>query len=438
MTIKVRYFNKKIECADRKELEKLQKERLLSLVRRVYDKVPFYKEKFNQIGINPEDVKSLEDLKKLPFTVKDDLRKNFPYKLFAEPLKKVVRIHASSGTTGIPTVVGYTKNDIKLWSELTARVLKAGGLSNNDIVQISFGYGLFTGAFGMHYGAERIGATVIPISTGNTIRQITTIQNFGTTALICTPSYALQIYDTAKEHGIDLRNTSLKLGFFGAEPWTETMRKEIEEKMGILATDNYGLSEIIGPGFSGECIFKKGLHIAEDHFIPEIINPETGEVLEPGEIGELVITTLTKEAIPLIRYRTKDLTKLNYEKCECGRTLVRMEKVKGRSDDMLIIKGVNVFPTQIETALLSVKGILPYYLIIVDKKGRLDSLEVQTEIESEILFSEETKKTLLNNLKNEFLKILGFIPDITLLPPNTLKRTEGKAVRVIDKRQSNG
>ncbi len=436
--MKVKYFNKKLECAERNTLEKLQIDRLKLIIHRVYENVPFYRKKFKQLGIKPEDIKDLKDLKKLPFTVKDDLRKSFPYKLFATPLKNVVRIHASSGTTGIPTVVGYTKKDITLWSELTARVLKAGGLSCNDIVQISFGYGLFTGAFGMHYGAERIGATVIPISTGNTLRQISTIQNFGTTALICTPSYALQIYDTAKEHGIDPRETSLKLGFFGAEPWTETMRKEIEEKFGILATDNYGLSEIIGPGFSGECVYKNGLHIAEDHFIPEIINPETGEVLEPGQRGELVITTLTKEAIPLIRYRTRDLTKLNYEKCECGRTLVRMEKVKGRSDDMLIIKGVNVFPTQIETALLSVKGTLPYYLIIVDKKGRLDSLEVQTEVEREVIFSEEAKKTLLINLKNEFLKILGFVPDITILPPNTLKRSEGKAVRVIDKRQFNG
>ncbi|MCX7771046.1 MAG: phenylacetate--CoA ligase, partial [Proteobacteria bacterium] len=331
--MKVRYFNKKIECASRKELEKTQLERLDSLIKRLYDKVPFYREKFDREGIKPNKIKTLRDLKNLPFTTKDDLRKNFPYGLFAEPLKKVVRIHASSGTTGVPTVVGYTKNDLKLWSELTARVLTSGGLSNNDIVQISFGYGLFTGAFGMHYGAERIGATVIPVSTGNTQRQISIIQNFGTTALICTPSYALQIYDTAKENGVDLKKTSLKLGFFGAEPWTETMRKEIEEKMGILATDNYGLSEVIGPGFSGECIFKNGLHIAEDHFIPEIINPQTGETLEPGQVGELVITTLTKEAIPIVRYRTRDLTKLNYEKCECGRTLVRMEKVKGRTDD---------------------------------------------------------------------------------------------------------
>lgn len=434
--MKIRYFNKKIECASRKEIEKLQQERLRELVNRVYEKVPIYKEKFDKIGIKPKDIKNLKDLKKLPFTFKDDLRKSFPYNMFAVPLKKVVRIHASSGTTGIPTVVGYTKNDLKLWANLTARVLTAGGLTDSDIVQISFGYGLFTGAFGMHYGAELIGATVIPVSTGNTQRQIWIIQNFGTTALICTPSYALQIYDTSLEIGVNLKKTSLKLGFFGAEPWSEEMRKEIEENMGILATDNYGLSEVIGPGFSGECIYKNGLHIAEDHFIPEIIDPETEETLPPGESGELVITTLSKEAIPIIRYRTKDITKLNYEKCTCGRTLVRMEKVKGRTDDMLIIKGVNVFPTQIETAILSVKGLLPYYQIIVDKKGRLDHLIVEVEVENDIFYNEVNKSNVLNNLKNELLKILGFIPEIRLLKHLTLKRTEGKAIRVIDKRQS--
>ncbi len=431
----VRYFDKKIECATRKEIEHIQKERLIEVITRVYNNVPIYKEKFDKARIKPKDIKSLKDLKKLPFTVKDDLRQSFPYKMFAVPLKKVVRVHASSGTTGIPTIVGYTKKDLRLWANLTARVLTAGGLTSSDIVQISFGYGLFTGAFGMHYGAELIGATVIPVSTGNTQRQISIIQNFGTTALICTPSYALQIYDTAVEMGVDIKKTSLKLGFFGAEPWTETMRKEIEENMGILATDNYGLSEVIGPGFSGECIYKNGLHIAEDHFIPEIINPETGETLEPGEIGELVVTTLTKEAIPIIRYRTRDLTRLIYEKCPCGRTLVRMEKVKGRTDDMLIIKGVNVFPTQIETAILSVKGLLPHYLIIVDKRGRLDHLEVQVEVENDIFYNEQFKSQVLNNLKNELLKILGFIPQITFLKFQTIKRSEGKAVRVIDKRQ---
>ena len=367
--MKIKYFDKKIETSSRKEIEKAQLKKLKSLVARVYEKVPFYKELFDKKGIKASDIKTLKDINKLPFTTKDDLRRHFPYKLFAEPMKKVVRIHASSGTTGIPTVVGYTKKDLKTWATLTARVLTAGGLKSSDIVQIAFGYGLFTGAFGMHYGAELVGATVIPISSGNTPRQINTIKNFGTTALICTPSYALQIFDTSKQMDIDLSKTSLKLGFFGAEPWSENMREEIEKEMKIIATDNYGLSEVIGPGFSGECLYKEGLHIAEDHFIAEVINPETGEAVSEGEQGELVITTLTKEALPLLRYRTRDLTALNYDKCKCGRTHVRMQKVKGRSDDMLIIKGVNVFPTQIEEVLLEMKGVLPFYQIVIEKKA---------------------------------------------------------------------
>lgn len=331
--------------------------------------------------------------------------------------------------------MGYTKNDIKTWSELTARVLTAGGLTNNDIVQISFGYSLFTGAFGMHYGAERVGATVIPISTGNTQRQILTIRDFKTTALVCTPSYALQIYDTSLDMGIDFKKLGLKLGFFGAEPWSESMRKEIEEKMGIFATDNYGLSEIIGPGFSGECIYKKGLHIWEDHFIPEIIDSETLNVLGEGEKGELVATTLTKEALPLIRYRTKDLTILNYDKCECGRTMCRMERVKGRSDDMLIIKGVNVFPSQIEDVVFSIPGVKHQYLLIVDKKGRLDTLELQLEIENEIFNNKNKKETLYTKIKERLLAVLGLSPQIILLSENSLPKVEGKAKRVIDKRQ---
>lgn len=433
--MRVRYFNKKKECISRKELEALQLERLKYIVDKVYRNVPLYKEKFDKIGIKPKHIKKLSDLSKLPFTTKDDLRKAFPYGLFAEPIKKVVRVHSSSGTTGIPTVVGYTKNDIKTWSELTARVLTAGGLTNNDIVQISFGYSLFTGAFGMHYGAERVGATVIPISTGNTQRQILTIRDFKTTALVCTPSYALQIYDTSLDMGIDFKKLGLKLGFFGAEPWSESMRKEIEEKMGIFATDNYGLSEIIGPGFSGECIYKKGLHIWEDHFIPEIIDSETLNVLGEGEKGELVATTLTKEALPLIRYRTKDLTILNYDKCECGRTMCRMERVKGRSDDMLIIKGVNVFPSQIEDVVFSIPGVKHQYLLIVDKKGRLDTLELQIEIENEIFNNKNKKETLYTKIKERLLAVLGLSPQIILLSENSLPKVEGKAKRVIDKRQ---
>lgn len=432
--MKTRYFIKEVECETRKNIEKLQLERLKSLVQRLYDRVPFYKELFVLNNVKPSDIKKLSDISKLPFTTKDDLRKNFPYKLFAEPMDKVVRVHASSGTTGIPTVVGYTKNDIKTWATLTARVLTAGGLTKSDIAQISFGYGLFTGAFGMHYGAELVGATVIPISSGNTARQIDVISKFGTTALICTPSYALQISDTAKELGIKFNETKLRLGFFGAEPWSESMREEIENDMGIIATDNYGLSEIIGPGFSGECLYKEGLHIAEDHFIAEVINPNTCQVLPYGETGELVVTTLTKEALPLIRYRTRDLTSLNPEPCRCGRTHLRMKKVKGRNDDMMIIKGVNVFPTQIEEVLLSCKGVLPYYQIELSKKGRLDEITVKVEIEIDILHNEKKKLSLLKELKTRMLSTLSMTPNIVLLSPNTLERTIGKAIRVIDKR----
>lgn len=432
--MKIKYFDKKIETSTRKEIEKAQLEKLKSLVARVYEKVPFYKELFDKKGIKPSDIKTLKDITKLPFTTKDDLRRHFPYKLFAEPMKKVVRVHASSGTTGIPTVVGYTKKDLKTWATLTARVLTAGGLKSSDIVQIAFGYGLFTGAFGMHYGSELVGATVIPISSGNTPRQINTIKNFCTTALICTPSYALQISDTAKQMDVDLSETCLQLGFFGAEPWSENMREEIEKEMNIIATDNYGLSEVIGPGFSGECLYKEGLHIAEDHFIAEIINPETGELVDEGEQGELVVTTLTKEALPLLRYRTRDLTSLNYDKCKCGRTHVRMKKVKGRSDDMLIIKGVNVFPTQIEEVLLDMRGVLPFYQIVIEKKGRLDNINIHIEVEQEIFSSLELQKTLTKDIKSRLLTVLSISPDITLLPPHTLERTVGKAVRVIDKR----
>ncbi|MCX7990593.1 MAG: phenylacetate--CoA ligase [Proteobacteria bacterium] len=433
--MKVRYFNKKRECISRKELKELQFGRLKYVLEKVYNNVPLYRQKFDKEGIKPKDIKKLSDLAKLPFTTKDDLRKAFPYGLFAEPLKRVVRVHSSSGTTGLPTVVGYTKNDIKTWSELTARVLTAGGLTNEDIVQIAFGYSLFTGAFGMHYGAERVGATVIPISSGNTQRQVLTMRDFKTTALICTPSYALQIYDTSVEMGIEFKKLGLKLGFFGAEPWSESMRKEIEEKMGIFATDNYGLSEVIGPGFSGECIFKRGLHIWEDHFIAEIVDTENFGVLPEGEKGELVVTSLTKEALPVIRYRTKDLTVINHEKCECGRTMARMERVKGRSDDMLIIKGVNVFPSQIEDVVFSIAGVQHQYQLIVDKKGRLDFLELQIEINNEIYDNPKKKQELFKTIKERLLAVLGLSPEITLLRQDSLPKVEGKAKRVIDKRQ---
>lgn len=433
--MRINYFNKKIECETRKNIEMLQLERLKYIVAKLFEKVPFYSELLKRHRIKPSDIKKLSDISKLPFTTKDDLRKNFPYKLFAEPLKKVVRVHASSGTTGIPTVVGYTKNDLKTWSNLTARVLTAGGLTNKDIAQISFGYGLFTGAFGMHYGAERVGATVIPISSGNTARQVDIIKNFGTTALICTPSYALQILDASKQLGVDIKKTSLKLGFFGAEPWSESMRQEIEREMNIIATDNYGLSEIIGPGFAGECLYKCGLHIAEDHFIAEIINPDTGEVLPYGESGELVITTLTKEALPILRYRTRDLTTLNPEPCQCGRTHLRMQKVKGRSDDMLIIKGVNVFPSQIEDVLLKIKGLLPFYQIELTTKNRLDEIAVHVEVREDLLNSNEKKNALLKEISMRLLAVLSLSPKIHLHKHNTLERTIGKAIRVIDNRK---
>ncbi len=430
-------WNDEFETLPREALEALQLKRLKAVVERVYATVPFYKRKFDEAGVKPDDIKSLEDLKKLPFTTKDDLRENYPFGMFAVPLKQVVRVHASSGTTGKPTVVGYTKRDIDTWSELMARSLSAAGVTKEDIIQNAYGYGLFTGGLGVHYGAERIGATVIPISGGNSKRQIMIMKDFGATALTCTPSYALHLAEVAQEMGVDPRSTNLKVGIFGAEPWTEEMRREIEETWNIKAIDIYGLSEIIGPGVSIECEeAQNGLHIFEDHFIAEIIDPETGENLPYGEYGELVITTLTKEAFPVIRYRTRDITRLIKEPCICGRTTVRMDRVRGRTDDMLIIRGVNVFPSQIEEVIMSTKGVLPHYMIIVDREGTLDTLEVQVEVD-EKLFSDEIRKLqqVARRLEQNIKETLGISVKVKLVEPKTLQRFEGKAKRVIDKRK---
>lgn len=424
------------ETMTREELRQLQYERLIKTVNRVYENVPFYKEKFKEKGLEPGDIKSLDDLKLLPFTVKQDLRDNYPFGLFAAPMDDVVRVHASSGTTGKPTVVGYTQNDINSWADLIARCVSMAGGTKGDVVQVGYGYGLFTGGLGLHYGAERLGATVIPISGGNTNRQLMLMQDFGTTILCCTPSYALFLSEEAREDGIDLINSPLKAGIFGAEPWSENMRKEIEKNMGIKALNIYGLSEIMGPGVSMECECQTGMHVMEDYFIPEIIDPETGEQLPYGSKGELVFTTITKEAFPLLRYRTRDISVLREEKCECGRTFVRMDRVMGRTDDMLIIRGVNVFPSQIESVLLEIGETEPHYLLVVDRQGNLDSLEVWVEV-SERMFSSEVRKLeeLEKKLRHEIASILGISARIKLVEPKTIPRSEGKAKRVIDKRE---
>lgn len=430
------YWNKPSECMEREKLRELQSQRLVKTVERVYYNVPYYRNLMQERGIAPEDIKGIEDLSKLPFTTKDDLRNNYPYGLFAVPLSEIVRIHASSGTTGKPTVVGYTRQDITTWSELMARTLTCGGASKDSVIQIAYGYGLFTGGLGVHYGAERLGASVIPISGGNTKRQVMLMRDFGTTVLACTPSYALHIAEVLEEMNIPRDELKLKYGILGAEPWTEELRQEIEEKLKITAIDIYGLSEIIGPGVASECQHKNGLHIWEDHFIPEIVDPETGEVLPEGSEGELVFTTITKEGMPVIRYRTRDISKLTYEPCPCGRTHVRMHKVLGRTDDMLVIRGVNVFPSQIESILVNIGEAEPHYLLVIDRVGNMDSLEVWIEV-SENLFSDEVRK--LENLKqriaNEIQCTLGLSAKVKLVEPKTIERSQGKAVRVLDRRK---
>lgn len=428
-------YQKEIECMSREEIRKLQSERLVKQVKRMYERVELFKKRMDEKGLKPEDIKGVEDLHKLPFSYKQDLRDYYPYGLFAEPLKNIVRVHASSGTTGKQIVVGYTKNDLDMWASCMARQIAATGGDENSVVQVSYGYGLFTGGLGAHGGAEKIGATVVPTSSGNTQRQIQTMIDFKSTVLCCTPSYALYLGETIEEMGVK-DQLSLKAGIFGAEPWTESMRKEIEQKLNIKAYDVYGLSEIMGPGVSYECECQKGMHVCEDMFIPEIINPETGEVLPEGESGELVFTTITKEGFPLIRYRTRDICSLNYEKCECGRTFVRMNKPSGRSDDMMIIRGVNVFPSQIEEVLFKIGGdITPNYVIVVDRVNNTDTLEVQVEM-SDTFFSDDVKsiESVEANIKAKLQSVLGLSAKVKLVSPKTIARSEGKAKRVIDNR----
>ncbi|WP_312653523.1 phenylacetate--CoA ligase family protein [Aminipila sp.] len=427
----------KEETFEREQFREIQLQRLKATVERVYNKVPHYKAKFDERGILPSDIKTLDDLKKLPFTVKGDFRDTYPCGLFSVPRNELVRFHASSGTTGKPTVVGYTRNDLAMWREMVARIVSMAGVTAGDTAQISFGYGLFTGALGLNQGLEEVGAAVIPMSSGNTKKQIMMMQDMETTALISTPSYALHMAEIAKEMGIDpAKDLHLKWGLFGGEGSTEAMRKELNDTWGLFATENYGMSELIGPGVAGECQALSGMHINEDHFMPEIINPETGEVLGEGEVGELVITTISKEGLPIIRYRTKDITSLSYEKCQCGRTTVRMSKIQGRSDDMLILGGVNVFPSQIEEVLISTQGIGPHYQIKVFKKGYLDRIEVIVELsDADFLDSFGKLESLNKVIKNRLKTVLGLDAKVTLVQPRTLERFEGKAKRVIDLRK---
>ncbi len=430
-------WNEEYETMPREALEALQLSRLRKVVERVYSTVPFYKKSLDQAGMQPAKIKTLDDLQKLPFTGKTDLRDNYPFGLFTVPLHQVVRIHASSGTTGKPTVVGYTARDIDTWSELMARTYTAAGVRKGDVVQNAYGYGLFTGGLGFHYGAERVGATVIPISGGNTRRQIMLMQDFSSTCLTCTPSYALTIAEELAEAGVDRKTLKLRVGIFGAEPWSENMRRQIEDKLGIDAIDIYGISEIIGPGVSVECVeAKKGLHVFEDHFIPEIIDPDTGKSLPYGRKGELVFTTITKEAFPVIRYRTRDISALHPEPCRCGRTHVRMERVTGRTDDMLIIRGVNVFPSQIEALLMGMEGVEPHYQIVVRREGTMDTMEVRIEV-NEKMFSDEIKnlERLERKVEKAVKEALGVSATVKLVEPKTLMRFEGKAKRVIDERK---
>ncbi|MDX9872015.1 MAG: phenylacetate--CoA ligase [Clostridia bacterium] len=430
------YYEKDLETMPRSDLEKLQLKRLQDTVETVYQKVPFYRQAFDAKGIKPEDIRTLEDLKKLPFTKKTDLRDQYPFGLFAVPMEEVVRVHASSGTTGKPTVVGYTKNDIHTWASLIARSIVMAGGSKGDIVQNAYGYGLFTGGLGLHGGAELLGAAVVPISGGNTDRQLMLMEDFGSTILCCTPSYALNLAEEGHSRGLDFARLPLKAGIFGAEPWSERMRKQIEDKLQITALDIYGLSEVLGPGVAMECKEQEGSHIYEDHFIAEIIDPETGEVLPYGEQGELVLTSLTKEALPIIRYRTRDITALNPEPCACGRTHVRMKRISGRSDDMLIIRGVNVFPSQVESVLLEFGETAPHYLLVVDRQRDMDELEILVEISPQ-LFSDKVRglEELEGRLRARINSVLGISSRIKLVEPRSIPRSEGKSKRIVDKRE---
>jgi len=434
-TEKALYWDQEKETMPREKLEQLQLQRLKTTIKRVYRSVPFYRESFREKGLEPEDIKSLEDLKKLPLTYKQDLRDNYPYGLFTVPLSNIVRLHASSGTTGKPSVVGYTRRDIVNWADMVARCLVMAGGGKGDVVQNAYGYGLFTGGLGIHYGVERLGATVVPVSGGNTTRQLMLMQDFASTILTCTPSYALFLAEEGQAAGIDFKKLPLRAGIFGAEPWSENMRNQLEAKMDIIALDIYGLSEIMGPGVSMECPAKQGAHIFEDHFIAEIIDPDTCEPLPYGARGELVITTINKEAIPLLRYRTRDITALRPEKCSCGRTHVRMERITGRTDDMLIIRGVNVFPSQVESVLLEFGETEPHYLLVVDRVGDLDDLEIQVEL-SEKMFSDEIRRLeiLESRIRHKILSVLNISARIKFVEPRSIPRSEGKAKRVMDRR----
>lgn len=430
-------WNEEMECMGPKDMKGVQSERLKEIVSYVYKNCPVYKNMFDSSGLKPGNIKSINDINKLPFTIKENMRDSYPFGMFSRPVKEIIEIHVSSGTTGNPTVVGYTKEDIKLWSEVMARALCCAGAEPGDKIQIAYGYGLFTGGLGFHYGSLEMGLTIIPASSGQTKRQLKLMTDFKPRILACTPSYALYMVDDAREIGLNLHESSWEIGIFGAEPWSDSMRKEIEATWNMLATDVYGLSEIIGPGVAQECRHKDGLHIWWDVFYPEVINPETGKALGEGEVGELVLTTLTKRGIPLIRYRTRDNVSISYEKCRCGRTAPRISKIKGRTDDMIVVRGINVFPSQIEHVLLSIEGTQPHYQLVVDRKaGELDELEILVEVEEKI-FSDEVKKLqiLEDKIKKEISSILGISAKVKLVEPKTIERSEGKSKRVIDKRK---
>lgn len=431
------FFQKEIETASRAEIESLQLDKLKALVKYCYDNIPFYTKRLDDAGVKPEKIKVLSDIQYIPFTTKDDIRDNYPFGLFGTPMKDVVRIHASSGTTGKPTVVGYTREDLDMWSDCVARLCVAAGATDEDIIQIAFGYGLFTGALGLHYGLEKVGATVIPTSSGNTEKQVMLMKDFGTTGLVSTPSYALYLGEVAEHMGVPLSDLKLRLGLFGSEGCTNEMRDQVEKRLGLFATDNYGMSELMGPGVSGECHLRAGMHIAEDHFLTEIIDSKTGQVLPAGETGEVVITTLSKRCMPVLRYRTKDISRLNYEPCACGRTHCRMDKIKGRTDDMLKIRGVNVFPSQIESVIMTIPQIAPYYQLVVDTNGVLDTLEVKVELADSSLLErfrelEDLKKTIHHKLQT----VLGISCKISLVEYQSIERTAGKAKRIIDLRNN--
>lgn len=429
-------WDRRHECMPREEIEQLQLERLQSTLNRVYRNVSFYRKKFDLLKISPDEIQSMSDLTRFPLTAKEDLRESYPYGMFALTLREVVRIHSSSGVTGKPTVTGYTRNDLHHWSQLTARVLAAGGVTKDDVVQITFKYGLFTGAFGLHHGAELIGASVIPMSTGNTAKQVMIMQDYKTTALVSTPSYALLLARHMEKQGINPKSLSLKLGLFGGEPWSEAMRQEIEGSLSISATDNYGVSEVMGPGVAAECDAKNGLHISEDHFIPEIIDPQSLKSLPAGSEGELVLTTLSKEAFPLVRYRTRDITTLDYSPCPCGRTGIRMRKVLGRSDDILILKGIKIFPSQVEAILMEVEGVEPRYQLIADRIEGADTLELRVEVNEDV-FSDEIKflQNISLQIERKLREIIGLSAKVKLVAPESLRPADGKVQKVIDRRK---